>query len=404
LAGLATLSPIGRIGRYDVLGRLAEGGMAEIFVARAAGAAGVARLVVVKRMLPNVDKRHDATQAFVTEARLLARLQHAALVSIEEFGEQLGKHFLVMEYVRGASLRKVFDAANKHGGMPWPIAVRVFADLAAGLHHAHVAKDERGRELKIVHRDVTPENVLVSWQGGPKLLDFGIARATIDPSKTQAGVLKGKLQYIAPEQYQGSSLDARSDIFSLAVCMYEALAGESLYARASEYETVAAIVLDQRVPRIRDIRPGIPEELDEIVRAGLAKDRKERTQTADAISQALEKLLVEEGQTIRHADVARYLDEILPGESARDPQLDRTAISGVPTRKRTASSEMEQMVLRAEADFDADAMGESGARQRRGVIAMLVVMLIAVAGVLGWIVMRDVQQPAPPPTSSSAPT
>ncbi len=226
MAGLASLTPVGRVGRYEVLGRLAQGGMAEIFLARAPGAAGVARTVVVKRMLARARDDQGATSAFIYEARLLARLTHPALVSIEEFGEHAGAHFLVMEWVRGVSLRRLLDAAKDRGGIPWPIAIRIFTSLAAGLHHAHTAKDDRGRPLRIVHRDVTPENVIIRFSGSPTLLDFGIAKSTIDPHETQAGVLKGKLAYISPEQYQGLPLDARSDVFALAVCLYETLTGE----------------------------------------------------------------------------------------------------------------------------------------------------------------------------------
>ncbi|MFO0685558.1 MAG: serine/threonine-protein kinase [Sandaracinus sp.] len=440
MSGLASLSPIGRIGRYEVLGRLAQGGMAEIFLARAAGAAGVARIVVVKRILPSAEKSADVTGAFIGEARVLARLSHPALVSIEEFGEQDRKHFLVMEWVRGVSLRRVINALGgatgrsldatvksrpsarlaagapgggeafekdplrEKGGMPWPIAARIFADLAAGLHHAHVAQDERGRPLKIVHRDVTPENVIVTWDGGPKLLDFGIAKSTIDPQKTAAGVLKGKLQYIAPEQYQGKALDARSDVFALGACMYEALAGESLYARASEYETVAAIVLDPSVPSVRAVRPDVPEELDAIVARALVKDRDGRTASADEISAALEKLLVEKGQGVRDADVGAWLTKLFPGESGRDPKLDRTPLAGVAApRKRTQSSEMEQMLLGAEADIDADAFAASGRSRGRSFVGAMLIALLVVATLFGLAVYRAIHAPQGVPSTTAVP-
>ncbi len=402
LSSLASLAPIGRIGRYDVLGRLAQGGMAEVFLARSSGAAGVARFVVLKRILPAAEKNLDATGAFVTEARLLAKLSHPSLVSIEEFGQDQGKHFLVMEWVRGVSLRRLLEAAKARGGIPWPIAVRIFADLAGALHHAHVAKDERGRPLGVVHRDVTPENVIVSWDGSPKLLDFGIAKSSIDPQKTQMGVLKGKLQYIAPEQYQGLPLDARSDVFALAVCMYEALTSESLYARASEYETVAAIVLDPTVPKVRAVRQHVPEELDAIVGAALAKDRDLRTPTADRVSATLEKLLVDMRQSVRDADVAKYLAQIFPGESGRDPQLDRSPLAGAAgPRRRSASKEMEAMVLGAEADLDADALAASGRGRGRSVLGLMFVALLCAAGLFAWATLRAVEPAGAPPASSA---
>jgi serine/threonine protein kinase len=405
MAGLASLTPIGRIGRFDVLGRLAEGGMAEIFLARAPGAAGVARTVVVKRMLARTREDKGATGAFVTEARLLARLSHPALVSIEEFGEHEGAHFLVMEWVRGVPLRRLIDATKDRGGIPWPIVARLFTSLAAGLHHAHEAKDERGRPMRIVHRDVTPENVLVRYSGSPTLLDFGIAKSTIDPQKTQAGVLKGKLAYISPEQYQGNELDARSDVFALSACLYEALAGESLYQRANEFETVAAIVLDANVPDVRDLRKDVPEALAKIIQAGLAKDRDARTKSADAVGAALEKLLVDRGEQVRDADVAAFVKATFPGEVDRDPTLVRTGLEaslGGSTRKRTKSAEMEALVMGAEADLDSEAF-TADARGKRRSMVLTMLLLLALAGTfLAWAVVRR-PAPSPPPAPVASP-
>jgi serine/threonine protein kinase len=405
MAGLSSLPSVGRIGRYDVLGRLAEGGMAEIFLARAPGAAGVARTVVVKRMMARARESSDATGAFVTEARLLARLTHPALVSIEEFGEHEGAHFLVMEWVRGVSLRRLMDATRTRGGIPWPIVARMFTSLAGGLHHAHEAKDERGRPMRIVHRDVTPENVIVRFSGSPTLLDFGIAKSTIDPQKTQAGVLKGKLSYISPEQYQGRDLDARSDVFALSVCLYEALTGESLYQRANEFETVAAIVLDPSVPSVRDLRKDVPEALDRIVQAGLAKDRDERTKSADAIGEALEKLLVEHGERIRDADVAAFVASVFPGEVDRDPKLERVNLGaglGNAARKRSKSAEMEAMIMGAEADLDSEAFSADASGKRRSTVLVLLLLLALAGSFLAWAVLRRPPQ-TPVPTPAAAP-
>lgn len=401
MAGLDSLSSLGRIGRYDVLGRLAEGGMAEIFLARAPGAAGVARTVVVKRMLPRAQGNVDATGAFVTEARLLSRLTHPALVSIEEFGEHDGAHFLVMEWVRGVSLRRLVDSTKGRGGIPWPIVARMFTALAGGLHHAHEAKDERGRAMRVVHRDVTPENVIVRFSGSPTLLDFGIAKSTIDPHKTQAGVLKGKLSYISPEQYQGRELDARSDVFALSVCLYEALTGESLYQRANEFETVAAIVLDPSVPSVRAVRADVPVALDQIVQAGLAKDRDERTKSADAIGAALEKLLVEHGEQVRDADVAAFVATIFPGEVDRDPKLERKGLEhifGTGARKRSKSGEMEALVMGAEAELDSEAFSADAAGKRRSMVFAMLLLLALAGSFLAWAVVRrppSVPQPVP---------
>lgn len=371
--------------------------MAKIYLARARGAAGVERIVVLKHLLPEAKKQRDATRTLVLEAQLLSRLAHPNVVAIEELGEHAGTHFLAMEWVRGPSLRDVVDAAKPRGGVPWPIAARMFASIAAGLHYVHTAKDERGKELKIVHRDVTPENVIVSWAGTPKLLDFGIAKSSIDPHKTQAGLLKGKFQYIAPEQYEGKAPDARSDVFALSASLYEALAGESLYERASEYETVAAIVLDPSVPSIRAVRPDVPEALDAIVRGGLQKAPKDRTTTADAISVALEALLVDHKKHVRDADVAAYLSELFPGLAAREPDLARDEPIDPPK-----ADPLERVLLDAEADIDADAyLSQAKRRQRTTLLAFL--LLLAIAGsFLAWAVTRATHTSAPAPATDAA--
>lgn len=382
-----------------MLGRLAEGGMAKIFLARARGAAGVERFVVLKHLLPETEKNADAVGTLIQEARLLSRLSHPNVVAIEELGEAHGTHYLAMEWVRGVALRELFDAAKKQGGIPWPIAARLFASLAAGLHYVHIAKDEKGNDLHIVHRDVTPENVIVTWTGTPKLLDFGIAKSSIDPQKTQAGLLKGKFQYIAPEQYEGKAPDARSDLFALCVTMYEALTGESLYARANEYETVAAIVLDPTAPSLRAIRPELPEALERIVQDGLVKNREQRTQTADAISVALESLLADAGERTREADVATFVARLFPGQAQRDPELDRTKRFDSSPREATAAQprvddEMAAMLLGAEADIDADAFVLSAKRRQRTMLLGLLALVLIAGAFFAWAVLRATEPSA----------
>lgn len=379
--------------------------MAKIFLARTRGAAGVERLVVLKHLLADAQKREDATRTLVLEARLLSRLAHPNVVAIEELGESGGTHFLAMEWVRGVSLRQLFDRSGERGGMPWPIAARLFASLAAGLHYVHVAKDEKGRALNIVHRDVTPENVIVTFTGTPKLLDFGIAKSSIDPHKTQAGLLKGKFQYIAPEQYEGKVPDARSDVFALAVTLYEALAGESLYERANEYETVAAIVLDPTIPSVRTGRSELPEALDRVVRAGLAKDREARIQSADALAVALEDLLAEHKERVRDVDVAAYVAELFPGEAQRDPDLDRdTPFSEHRRSTRPPRDPMEKVLLDAEADIDADAYLMSARRKQRTALLGLLFLVLVAGSFLIWAVVRAADAPLPPAPMESAPT
>lgn len=405
---ISALAPIGTLGRYELLGKLATGGMAEIYLARESGPASAGRLVVVKRMLPHVAGDPRVVEMFVHEATLCLNLAHPHICPIYEFGEAGGGFFLAMEWVRGVSMRELLQ--RRGAGLPIDFVVRVFADIAGALHHAHTSTDASGRALSIVHRDVTPENIMIGFDGVPKLLDFGVAKASTQPHKTEAGNLKGKFAYISPEQYQGQPLDGRSDVFSLGVSLYEALTGKPLYERANEYETVAAIVLDEEVPSVRAVRPEVPEALDAIVRGALAKEREARTPSADAMQEALLRFAASpEGRNLRHAELARTLRELVPDRVDAEPKLDRRPPSqsgpwaAQGPRKRTSSEEMRAVVLAAEADEEAEEL--LGARRRGGRWLGLVSALVILAslGVLGWVVLRRSTEPASTEPATESP-
>lgn len=401
---LSSLTPVGKIGRYDVIGRLAMGGMAEIFLARESGPQTVERHVVVKRVLPHVAEDARASDMFVHEARLCMNLSHPNICPIYEFGDAGGSFFLAMEWVRGVSLRELLDRVK--GPLPIPLLVRVFADIAGALHHAHTRTDASGQPLSIVHRDVTPENIMIGFDGVPKLLDFGVAKAATQKHKTEAGNLKGKFAYISPEQYQGHALDGRSDVFSLGVCMYEALTGKNIYDRASEYETVAAIVLDPEVPSVRESRADVPDELDAIVRGAMAKERDERTGSADAVQEALLAFASAHGTSQRHADVARTVRALVPDLAEAPPELDRRPptqtgrFAAEAPRSRTASGEMEALLLAQEADEDADELLGSRRRSGRLVAILSVIVILLSIAVVGWVITRP-RAPAPPSGDAS---
>ncbi len=402
MTSLSGLTPIGKIGRYDLIGRLAMGGMAEIFLARESGPQTVQRHVVVKRVLPHIAEDQRLVDMFVHEARLCMNLSHPNICPIYEFGDAGGSFFLAMEWVRGVSLRELLDRVERP--LPIPFLVRVFADVAGALHHAHTCTDGAGKPLAIVHRDVSPENIMIGFDGVPKLLDFGVAKAATQNHKTEAGNLKGKFAYISPEQYQGQPLDGRSDVFSLGVCMYEALTGENVYDRASEYETVAAIVLDPDVPSVRDRRADVPPELDAIVRRAMAKDQRERTASADELQAALVAFASRSGASQRHADVASTVRALVPDLASAAPKLDRRppTLSGATQRVRTKSDEMSQLLLAQEADEEAEEL--LGARRRTGrlvAIVSVLVILISIA-VVGWVVTRPRVPTAAPPAAAGS--
>jgi serine/threonine protein kinase len=381
---LAALAPVGRIGRYEVLGRIGAGGMAEVFLARATGPREVARHLVVKRLLPHVAEDAGKVDAFVQEARLTSRLSHPNLCAVHDFGAEGGNFHLAMEWARGPSLRRLITHARGRGGIPVPIAARIFAGLGAALHHAHVARGDDGKPLGIVHRDVTPENVIVGWNGVPKLIDFGIAKSVVDPRKTAEGVLKGKMAYIPPEQYRGEPIDARSDVFALALCAYETLSGSGpLYERDNEFETMAAILLGDDPPSLRAARPDVPEEIDAVVRRGLHKDREKRWQSADAMARALEAWLATSGSPAGEREVAEWLSTLFPGEANSEPKLDRRPLD-MP-KQRSRADEISGMQLLADADIAAESLEAQGRRGRAAMIIAMLVLAASALAVIGWV-------------------
>lgn len=289
---------IARLGRYDILGRLARGGMAEIYLARAEDEDGTVRHVVVKRVL--TEMQHDAKmlQMFLEEGRTALRLFHPNVCHVYEVGESNGLTYMVLEWVHGTSLREVVRrAAQQKATLPLPLGVHVIAKVASALEYVHNARGLDGKPLSIIHQDVTPHNVMLSWKGQVKLLDFGIAKT---PGEGGAAQPQGKYEYMSPEQVRGEPIDPRSDVFALGVCLYEVLTGRPLYQRDSIPQTMTAVVEDP-VPSVRAVKPEIPDALDRIVQRALAKRARDRFQTAGDMQRALEEWLAKNGGPV--ADV-----------------------------------------------------------------------------------------------------
>jgi serine/threonine-protein kinase len=331
---LADLPALAHYGRFALLGRIAFGGMAEIFLARETTPSGATRHLVVKRILPHVADDEGFVTMFLDEARLAMRLTHPNICHVYEFGQQDGTWFIAMEWVNGVPLGKLIRKARAVGGIPVPIAVKVMAGIAEALHYAHRAHDEDGTPLEIVHRDVSPQNIMIAYHGAVKLLDFGVARASNQITKTQAGIVKGKLAYMAPEQCRGERIDARADIFSLGVCLYESISGRPLYHRQNEFETLKALMEDP-VPSLRAVRPDIDPELDAIVMRALAKMPEERFQSAGEFQEALEGWLTDRRIVVNAARISEFLHDLYAEEIARGPVLTPSP-SGVAARGASA--------------------------------------------------------------------
>ncbi len=267
-------------GHFVLHKRLARGGMAEVFLARQRGLEGFDRRVAVKRILPHLSERADFVKMFLDEARLAARLSHPNVVHIYEFGKVDDDYFIAMEYVEGVHTGQLIKLAQTER-LPPVLVARIGADAASGLAYAHRLEDADGRPLEVVHRDISPQNLMISFDGVVKLVDFGIAKAAASAGEaTQPGVVKGKYAYMSPEQTVGKPLDGRSDTFSLALVLWEMLAGRNVVDRGDPAEGMRAI-RDGRFPSIEQVAPGVPPPLAAAIGQALTVRREERSAAAE---------------------------------------------------------------------------------------------------------------------------
>ncbi len=304
------------IGKYRVLHQLATGGMGEVFLARNEGPGGFTKLVVVKRILPHLARDPVFVKMFLNEAKLAALLQHPNLVQIFELGEHDGSFFLAMEPVLGHTLREICDRL-KEQGRPFPPQqlARIAAQILNGLHYAHTLKDEQGRPLGLVHRDVSPENVMVGFNGAVKLLDFGIAKAVSSSNEpTAVGAVKGKFAYMSPEQLKAHELDGRTDVWSVGVLLYELLSGQRPFTSVSDAELVRRIEREPHRP-LDAAAPGTPPELVKIVHRALEKDRARRFPTAEAMAAALERWVEAQRTTLTNSQTSAFMREVYGAEA-----------------------------------------------------------------------------------------
>jgi serine/threonine protein kinase len=414
-----------RLGRYQLIRRLAVGGMAEIYLARLPGVGieGFEKLVVIKRILPQHALDPELLRMFLDEARLSATLTHPHVTEVYDVGTDGEAPFFAMEYVLGANLRQLMqahakaelptvppDAATGHAvPLPLPHAIGIVAAAAAGLHYAHEKRGPGGESLHIVHRDVSPSNVLVSYDGAVKVSDFGIAKWAHQRTQTQEGALKGKFAYMSPEQCRGKPLDARSDVFALGTILYELTTGEAPFAAATDFDILNKIVAEApQPPRWQGERP-YPPALAEIVMRALAREPSGRTPTAQALQVELETFARQERlevstvalgtlmQTLFAEDLASLREAQRAGKSLADHLAEREAGSTVTDSQRTATDA-----------FAATRRVAPGQRRRRAVG-----FAVAVAGLAAMIAFAALFKPyrpalnvgeTPPPARAPTPT
>jgi eukaryotic-like serine/threonine-protein kinase len=310
-----------QLGRYHLLDRIAFGGMAEIYRAKTFDATGHAHLVAVKRVLAHLAEDDDFIQMLVDEAKIAGLLRHANIARVYEFARAHGEYFIAMEYVDGKDLRTILERCRqRRKPIPPQHAAYIASEIATGLHSAHVAVDPRGRPLRIVHRDVSPSNVICAYAGEVKLCDFGIAKATLSRVNTKTGVIKGKVKYMSPEQALGRKLDHRSDIFSLGSCLYEMLTRVPPFTATNEMDLLIK-VRDAKYRPISEIVPGVPRELEEICDRCLARSRAHRFQTGLEAAHALRGFLRGFMPEYTRSHLGRYVRKQFAPEIERELRM-----------------------------------------------------------------------------------
>ncbi|MFL6262631.1 MAG: TonB family protein [Thermoanaerobaculia bacterium] len=403
-----------RFGQYTLLERIAVGGMAEVWKARMRGVEGFQKTVAIKRILPHMTDNAEFVGMFIDEAKLAAQLTHPNIVHIYDLGKIGRDYYIAMEYVDGKDLRSLLNAARRKGmAVPLGLGLLIAARVASALDYAHRKRDFEDRELGLVHRDVSPQNVLLTAEGDVKLCDFGIAKAVSKVGQTQIGALKGKLQYMSPEQAWGRPVDARSDLFSLGAVLFEMITGERLFTGESEISVLEAVRQGHtRTPR--QVNPAIPREVDEIVARALAVDPKDRFQSASEMKQRLEGALTALSPSTGQTDLALFIQRALePEPAAAEPfAAPPAAISSWPSAAASPEPaaaaafpyppDPEPQVAAVAPLGEVALAEEEGGRKSRTLLYAAIAALIVIAILTFFFLKR--REATPPPPASGATT
>lgn len=321
---LAPSTPPTTFGKYRILERIAVGGMAEIFKARIEGIGGFHRTFAIKRILPHLTSQSEFADMLVDEAKIAGLLSHANIVQILDLGQVSGTYYIAMEYVGGPDLGRVLERCHEKGiTLPVPHAVFICIEMLKGLEYAHrrqLKRDGRTVPLNIIHRDISPANVLLSFQGEVKLTDFGIAKASVKALETVSGVIKGRFDYMSPEQATGGPVDQRTDLFATGIVLYEMLAGQHPFRQASEPETIDALRSGDYPPP-SEVNPDVPYQLDVILEKALKLNPDERFQSATEMKEALDRFFHDAGFIFSHSTLAAFLKGLFPKESQAGTEL-----------------------------------------------------------------------------------
>ncbi|QQR80194.1 MAG: serine/threonine protein kinase [Deltaproteobacteria bacterium] len=351
-------------GQYQLLEKIAQGGMAEIFRGKALDFQGLERQVVIKRILPHIAASQEFVQMLIDEAKIAVMLNHGNIAQVYDLGKVGDDYFIVMEFVEGKTISQIMKRL-KIVGQPMPIAfaMAICAEIANGLDYMHRKTDDEGHPLHIVHRDISPQNVILSVYGTVKIIDFGIAKAKNKVTVTDSGVLKGKFAYMSPEHAEGLKLDHRNDIFSLGVILYELLTSERLFKGKNNQETVKR-VKKARVPLPSERRPEIPKALDDIVLKALSRDRNQRYQSAGDFSRDLHRLLIQIATDYSPQQLVEFLYDLFP-ENAPETYKEQLSHEKTPSspliisQTRNRDSEMLEETIAADTSILKQKMKET---------------------------------------------
>ncbi|MFW2387268.1 MAG: serine/threonine protein kinase [Polyangiales bacterium] len=376
-------APPERIGRYALRFELASGGMGSVYLARMEGVSGFDKLVALKRIHPHLAKEKDYVDMFLDEAKIASRITHPNVCSVFDYGEANGDYFIAMEYLVGEPLSRVCGRISKDPEqrrdplLPLRMA-RIFADACEGLHAAHELKNAHGDSLRVVHRDVSPRNLFITYDGGVQVVDFGIASARERLHQTSTGEVKGTFAYMAPEQIIGGKVDRRIDIWALGVALWETLAVKRLFKRDSTANTMYAVLHDEIEPPSK-FRPQVPKELDAIVLKALARDPSERWGTAREMGRALRRYLGGQPEIVGAPELFDWMRELFPQGEARKSQLMEIArladknVATIPARDDTERTF-------AATTLTGEPLLVDGPPSRSSALAMLAVSAAVIAG------------------------
>jgi len=414
-----------RLGRYQLCYELASGGMATVYLARMDGIHGFEKIVALKRIHPHLVSDRSYLNMFLDEARIASGITHPNVCSVFDFGEFNGEYYLAMEYLVGEPLARLWRRAGvspeQRKSLLFPLKVaKVIEEACEGLHAAHESKDTKGQPLNVVHRDVTPRNLFITYSGAVQVVDFGIASAKQRVHQTSTGQLKGTVPYMAPEQVRGGQVDRRVDIWGLGVVLWELLTLERLFRRETEVESMYAVLMDD-IPTPSARRPGIPPELDAIVMKALQREPKKRWRTAREMGQALREFATDRSADVGAADLSEWMEKIFPEGETRQREIMELAMTQTlrarpdltergldATEARTVAGDIESAIAARGASTEPPAtrgtageatISDANAKRKSkpvGPMIALGVLLAAITAVWGL----QASAPEPPPSSA----